>query len=185
MIWMWLNNNVMSPYFLCDQVLILTMKAAFPKVLRFCCCAGMIYLGYTFCGWIVLGPYHEKVTLLTGLWEQGIWRPEGHRLEKWVYGEGGSCWSESPHWLLLSGLWEIRGTMKARFSDLAPSCRTAEPARISLHEEFRNIYVYTSLNWLKQHSVIEQNLFRLSPVSVQGNYIVLFRLSVHICTQKH
>ncbi|XP_051551275.1 mucolipin-3-like [Myxocyprinus asiaticus] len=32
------------------------MRAA----LRFCCCAGMIYLGYTFCGWIVLGPYHEK-----------------------------------------------------------------------------------------------------------------------------
>lgn len=45
------------------QVLILTMQAALPKVLRFCCCAGMIYLGYTFCGWIVLGPYHEKVKL--------------------------------------------------------------------------------------------------------------------------
>lgn len=43
------------------QVLILTMQASLPKVLRFCCCAGMIYLGYTFCGWIVLGPYHEKV----------------------------------------------------------------------------------------------------------------------------
>lgn len=39
------------------------MRVAFPKVLRFCCCAGMIYLGYTFCGWIVLGPYHEKVSL--------------------------------------------------------------------------------------------------------------------------
>lgn len=39
----------------------MTMKVAFPKVLRFCCCAGMIYMGYTFCGWIVLGPYHEKV----------------------------------------------------------------------------------------------------------------------------
>ncbi|CAI5685300.1 unnamed protein product [Oreochromis niloticus] len=47
-------------YFQKYNVLILTMKAAFPKVLRFCCCAGMIYLGYTFCGWIVLGPYHEK-----------------------------------------------------------------------------------------------------------------------------
>ncbi|TMS19867.1 Mucolipin-2 [Larimichthys crocea] len=43
-------------YFQKYNVLILTMKAAFPKVLRFCCCAGMIYLGYTFCGWIVLGP---------------------------------------------------------------------------------------------------------------------------------
>ncbi|XP_008328222.1 mucolipin-2 isoform X2 [Cynoglossus semilaevis] len=47
-------------YFQKYNLLILTMKAAFPKVLRFCCCAGMIYLGYTFCGWIVLGPYHEK-----------------------------------------------------------------------------------------------------------------------------
>lgn len=43
------------------QVLILTMQASLPKVLRFCACAGMIYLGYTFCGWIVLGPYHSKV----------------------------------------------------------------------------------------------------------------------------
>ncbi|XP_062868512.1 mucolipin-2 isoform X2 [Trichomycterus rosablanca] len=47
-------------YFQKYNVLILTMQAALPKVLRFCCCAGMIYLGYTFCGWIVLGPYHEK-----------------------------------------------------------------------------------------------------------------------------
>ena len=66
------NNRPFFPYqsvrFLhsvcVPQVLILTMKAAFPKVLRFCCCAGMIYLGYTFCGWIVLGPYHEKVQLI-------------------------------------------------------------------------------------------------------------------------
>ncbi|ELK06300.1 Mucolipin-2 [Pteropus alecto] len=42
------------------KVLILTMQASLPKVLRFCACAGMIYLGYTFCGWIVLGPYHNK-----------------------------------------------------------------------------------------------------------------------------
>ncbi|XP_041695963.1 mucolipin-2 isoform X4 [Coregonus clupeaformis] len=47
-------------YFQKYNVLILTMKTAFPNVIRFCCCAGMIYLGYTFCGWIVLGPYHEK-----------------------------------------------------------------------------------------------------------------------------
>ncbi|KAM5147940.1 mucolipin-2 [Mantella aurantiaca] len=47
-------------YFQKYNVLILTMQASLPKVLRFCCCAGMIYLGYTFCGWIVLGPYHDK-----------------------------------------------------------------------------------------------------------------------------
>ncbi|XP_004639351.1 mucolipin-2 isoform X2 [Octodon degus] len=47
-------------YFQAYNVLILTMRASLPKVLRFSACAGMIYLGYTFCGWIVLGPYHDK-----------------------------------------------------------------------------------------------------------------------------
>ncbi|XP_059545003.1 mucolipin-2 [Myotis daubentonii] len=51
-------------YFQNYNVLILTMQASLPKVLRFCACAGMIYLGYTFCGWIVLGPYHNKFVAL-------------------------------------------------------------------------------------------------------------------------
>ncbi|XP_038412277.1 mucolipin-3 isoform X3 [Canis lupus familiaris] len=42
------------------KLLILTLQAALPSVIRFCCCAAMIYLGYCFCGWIVLGPYHDK-----------------------------------------------------------------------------------------------------------------------------
>ncbi|XP_045691419.1 mucolipin-3 isoform X2 [Phyllostomus hastatus] len=42
------------------NLLILTLQAALPNVMRFCCCAAMIYFGYCFCGWIVLGPYHEK-----------------------------------------------------------------------------------------------------------------------------
>uniref|UniRef100_A0A3P8UH12 Mucolipin TRP cation channel 3 n=1 Tax=Amphiprion percula TaxID=161767 RepID=A0A3P8UH12_AMPPE len=42
------------------NLLILTLRAALPNVFRFCCCATMIYLGYCFCGWIVLGPYHDK-----------------------------------------------------------------------------------------------------------------------------
>ncbi|XP_054451973.1 mucolipin-3 [Anoplopoma fimbria] len=46
------------------NILILTLRAAFPNVIRFCCCAAMIYLGYCFCGWIVLGPYHEKFRTL-------------------------------------------------------------------------------------------------------------------------
>ncbi|XP_043554525.1 mucolipin-2-like isoform X4 [Chiloscyllium plagiosum] len=52
-------------YFQKYNVLILTMQGALPKVLRFCCCAGMIYLGYMFCGWIVLGPYHSKFEKLS------------------------------------------------------------------------------------------------------------------------
>lgn len=43
------------------QILIVTLRAAFPNVIRFCCCVAVIYLGYCFCGWIVLGPYHVKV----------------------------------------------------------------------------------------------------------------------------
>ncbi|CAG07109.1 unnamed protein product, partial [Tetraodon nigroviridis] len=37
------------------KILILTLRAAFPNVVRFSCCAAMMYLGYCFCGWIVLG----------------------------------------------------------------------------------------------------------------------------------
>ncbi|KAK7101274.1 hypothetical protein V1264_024077 [Littorina saxatilis] len=41
-------------------VLILTLKSAFPNVLRFMICAFVMYLGFLFCGWLVLGPYHLK-----------------------------------------------------------------------------------------------------------------------------
>lgn len=43
------------------QILIATLRVALPSVMRFCCCVAVIYLGYCFCGWIVLGPYHVKV----------------------------------------------------------------------------------------------------------------------------
>ncbi|KAL0966263.1 hypothetical protein UPYG_G00293120 [Umbra pygmaea] len=46
------------------NILILTLRAGFPNVIRFSCCAGLIFLGYCFCGWIVLGPYHEKFRTL-------------------------------------------------------------------------------------------------------------------------
>ncbi|KAL2097279.1 hypothetical protein ACEWY4_006486 [Coilia grayii] len=42
------------------NILILTLRAAFPNVIRFSTCAVMIYLSYCFCGWIVLGPHHEN-----------------------------------------------------------------------------------------------------------------------------
>ncbi|KAG7315876.1 hypothetical protein KOW79_020742 [Hemibagrus wyckioides] len=42
------------------NILIVTLRAAFPNVIRFSCCVAVIYLGYCFCGWIVLGPYHVK-----------------------------------------------------------------------------------------------------------------------------
>jgi mucolipin 3 len=42
------------------NVLILTLKKATPNVLRFLLCASVFYLGFIFCGWVVLGPYHIK-----------------------------------------------------------------------------------------------------------------------------
>lgn len=51
-------------YFRKYNILILTLRAAFPNVIRFICCAGIIYISYCFCGWIVLGPYHEKFRTL-------------------------------------------------------------------------------------------------------------------------
>uniref|UniRef100_A0A6Q2YW62 Uncharacterized protein n=1 Tax=Esox lucius TaxID=8010 RepID=A0A6Q2YW62_ESOLU len=47
------------------NILIVTMRAAFPNVIRFCLCVAAIYLGYCFCGWIVLGPYHTKFRSLS------------------------------------------------------------------------------------------------------------------------
>ena len=42
------------------NTLLITLKVAFPQVCRFLVCAAIIYFGFTFCGWVVFGPYHEK-----------------------------------------------------------------------------------------------------------------------------
>ncbi|XP_077981010.1 mucolipin-3-like isoform X2 [Glandiceps talaboti] len=42
------------------NILIATMKVASPNVLRFMVCVMVLFMGYAFCGWIVLGPYHPK-----------------------------------------------------------------------------------------------------------------------------
>jgi len=47
------------------NILILTVKKSMPNVARFICVAGVIYLAFCFCGWIVLGPYHLKFRTLT------------------------------------------------------------------------------------------------------------------------
>ncbi|XP_040003237.1 mucolipin-1a isoform X2 [Xiphias gladius] len=48
-----------------SKILIVTLRAALPNVIRFCLCVAVIYLGYCFCGWIVLGPYHVKFRSLS------------------------------------------------------------------------------------------------------------------------
>ncbi|XP_056270653.1 mucolipin-3 isoform X3 [Pseudoliparis swirei] len=60
----WIGVIRYMGYFRKYNILILTMRAAFPNVIRFICCAGIIYMSYCFCGWIVLGPYHEKFRTL-------------------------------------------------------------------------------------------------------------------------
>ncbi|XP_046434419.1 mucolipin-3-like [Neodiprion fabricii] len=47
-------------FFKTYNVVILTLKKAAPKVARFLICAILIYAGFTFCGWLILGPYHLK-----------------------------------------------------------------------------------------------------------------------------
>ncbi|CAL8332087.1 unnamed protein product [Lota lota] len=51
------------------NILIVTLRVAFPNVIRFSCCVAVIYLGYCFCGWIVLGPYHVKFRTLSSVSE--------------------------------------------------------------------------------------------------------------------
>ena len=47
-------------FFKTYNVLILTMKGAAPNVFRFLLCASLIYFGFVFSGWAILGPYHFK-----------------------------------------------------------------------------------------------------------------------------
>ncbi len=56
----WIGTLRYLGFFQAYNVLILTMKGALPNVLRFLLCAALIYLGFVFCGWIILGPYNFK-----------------------------------------------------------------------------------------------------------------------------
>ncbi|XP_030372669.1 mucolipin-3-like isoform X2 [Scaptodrosophila lebanonensis] len=47
-------------FFKTYNVVILVLKKAAPKILRFLIAALLIYAGFAFCGWLILGPYHLK-----------------------------------------------------------------------------------------------------------------------------
>lgn len=47
------------------NILILTMKRATPNLLRFLLCALLLYMGFCFCGWVVLGPHNIKFRSLS------------------------------------------------------------------------------------------------------------------------
>ena len=48
-------------YFDKYNMLLLTLRLAMPSVLRFIVCAGILYIAFLLCGWLVMGPYHPKV----------------------------------------------------------------------------------------------------------------------------
>jgi len=57
---MWVGLLRYIGYFHEYNKLVLTMKKSLPPILRFLVCAAMLYVGFLFCGWLVLGPYHPK-----------------------------------------------------------------------------------------------------------------------------
>lgn len=52
-------------FFRTYNVVILTLQKAAPQVARFLLCALLIYAGFTFSGWLILGPYHLKFRSLS------------------------------------------------------------------------------------------------------------------------
>nr|MBE5724884.1 transient receptor potential cation channel, mucolipin ortholog [Cucujiformia] len=52
-------------FFKTYNMVVLTLEKAAPQVARFLLCAILIYAGFTFCGWLVLGPYHMKFRSLS------------------------------------------------------------------------------------------------------------------------
>lgn len=61
----WLGLLRYLAYFASYNILILTVRKAAPNILRFLLCAVLIYSGFCFCGWVVLGPYHLKFRTLS------------------------------------------------------------------------------------------------------------------------
>ncbi len=49
-------------YFDKYNILLITLRVALPSVMRFIVCAGILYVAFLLCGWLVLGPYHPKVS---------------------------------------------------------------------------------------------------------------------------
>src|SRR5699024_8574822 len=61
----WLGLLRYLSYWNSWNILIVTIRRAVPSLLRFLLCAVLIYGGFCFCGWVVLGPYHLKFRTLS------------------------------------------------------------------------------------------------------------------------
>ena len=58
------------------QILVLTLKRSLPYVLKFMVCASILYLGFLFCGWVVLGPYHHKFRKYAAVIGVVVWKSD-------------------------------------------------------------------------------------------------------------
>ena len=47
------------------NVIIITIRQAMPNIVRFTVCVSIMYFGFVFCGWVVLGPYQFKFNTLS------------------------------------------------------------------------------------------------------------------------
>lgn len=56
----WLGILRYIGFFRQFNVLIVTLKKAFPRIMQFLVCCFLLYMGFVVCGWVVLGPYHLK-----------------------------------------------------------------------------------------------------------------------------
>lgn len=61
----WLGVLRYLGFFKTFNILSLVLKKAFPNMIRFLVGALMLYVGFMFCGWVVLGPYHIKFRYLS------------------------------------------------------------------------------------------------------------------------
>ena len=61
----WLGVLRYLGFFKTFNILSLVLKKAFPNMIRFLVGALMLYVGFMFCGWVVLGPYHVKFKSLS------------------------------------------------------------------------------------------------------------------------
>lgn len=47
------------------NILLETLKKSIPKLVRFLICVILLFIGYCFCGWMALAPYHPKFSTLS------------------------------------------------------------------------------------------------------------------------
>ncbi len=61
----WLGMLRYLGFFQKYNVIILTIRQAMPNIVRFTVCVSIMYFGFVFCGWVVLGPYQFKFSTLS------------------------------------------------------------------------------------------------------------------------